>query len=150
MPNSYLYFYLFVFKYFNYVYIKNTKLLLKKKKKKNPTTSRKNFSFSSRNFYGFFLKNSLKHSKIFVIQILYSYHNQHSSILTYIVFHVFKSQFFFYLLQFLSQSINSNVSLGFNFLQFSISFLNIIPYYLISFLTKKKIIKYTRLFISHF
>ena len=37
---------------------------------------------------------------------------------------------FFYLSQFLSLSINSNVPLGFNFLQFSISFLNIIPYYL--------------------
>ena len=46
--------YLFVFKYFNYLYKKNTKLLLKKKKKK-ATTSCKNYSFLSWNFKIFFL-----------------------------------------------------------------------------------------------
>ena len=46
----------------------------------------------------------------------------------------------FYLSQFLSQSINSNVPLGFNFLRFSISFLNIIPHYLTFFFKKIHII----------
>ena len=54
---------------------KNTKLLLTKKKKKS-TISCKNYSFLSGNFYFFF--NSLKHFKIFVIQILYSYHKSSS------------------------------------------------------------------------
>ena len=37
-------------------------------KKKKLTTSRKNYSFLSWNFYGFFFFYSLKHFKIFVIQ----------------------------------------------------------------------------------
>ena len=45
-------FYLVEFKYVNYFYKKNTKLPLSKKK---PTTSLKNYSFLSRNFYVFFL-----------------------------------------------------------------------------------------------
>ena len=53
---------------------------------------------------------------------------------------------FFYLSQFLSQSINSNISLGFNFLRFFILFLNIIPYYLTSFFGEKK----TQLLIYYF
>ena len=87
MPGSYLYFYLFVFKYFNYLYIKNTKLLLKK----NPLPHVKTTHSHREIFmvFFFFFLNSLKNSKIFVIQILYSYHNQYSSILTYIDFHVF-------------------------------------------------------------
>ena len=47
------------------------------KKKKKTTTSFKNYSFLSRNFYFFFFK-FLKHSKIFVIQILYNYHKSPS------------------------------------------------------------------------
>ena len=55
---------------------KNTKLIFQKKKKK-PTTTHKNYSFLFQNFYGFSF-NSLKHSKIFDIQILYNYHKSPS------------------------------------------------------------------------
>ena len=55
--------YIFEFKYFNYLY-KN-----KNKKIKKLITSRKNYSFLSQNFVFKKKKNSLKHSKIFVIQI---------------------------------------------------------------------------------
>ena len=74
---------------------------------------------------------------MFFIQILYSYHKS-SSICTSI-YHLSFVQIsnFFYLLQFLSQSINSNVPLGYKFLRFSISFLNIVPCYLTSFFKKK-------------
>ena len=80
----------------------------------------------------FFFKFFKTFQNLFFIQILYSYHKS-SSICTSI-YHLSFVQIsnFFYLLQFLSQSINSNVPLGFNFLQFSISFLNIILYYLTS------------------
>ena len=83
-----------------------------------------------------FFFNSLKHSKIFVIQILYRYHKS-SSIHTN-VYHLFfcSNLKFLYLSQFLSQSINSNIPLGFNFLQFSISFSNIISRYITSFFKK--------------
>ena len=57
--------------------IYTTKFLFKKKKKKT-TTSHKKYSFLSQNFYGSLFLNSLKHSKIFVIQILYSYHKSSS------------------------------------------------------------------------
>ena len=66
--------YLFEFKYFNYLYKKNTKLLLPKKKKKNPLPHVKTTHSYSEISMVFFFFNSLKHSKIFVIQILYSYY----------------------------------------------------------------------------
>ena len=40
-------YYLFEFKYFNYLYKKNTELLLQKKKKKLPHTNSKNYTFLS-------------------------------------------------------------------------------------------------------
>ena len=93
------------------------------------------FFFLDKKNYSFLSQNSLKHSKIFVIQILYRYHK--SPLIHTNVYHLFFLVqiliFLFYSSQFLSQSINSNVLLGFNFLWFSISFLNIIPCYHTSF-----------------
>ena len=68
--------YLFEFKYFNYLYKKNRKLLIPKKKKKKPLPYVKTTHFYPK--ISMIFCNSLKHSKIFVIQILYSYHKSPS------------------------------------------------------------------------
>ena len=60
------------------IFIKKIQNYFFQKKKKKLITSCKNCSFVSWNFYGFFFFNSLKYSKIFVIQILYSYHKSSS------------------------------------------------------------------------
>ena len=99
---------------------------IKKKKKVKTTHSYLKISMV-------FSLNSLKYSKNFVIQILCSYHK--SSSIHNNIYHLSFVQIsiFFYLSQFLSQSINSNVLLGFNFLRISIFFLNIISGHLTSF-----------------
>ena len=74
---SYLYCYLFEFKYFNYLYKKNTKLLLPKQKNPLPHVKTAH-SYPEISMVFFFFFNSLKYSKIFVIQILYSYHKSSS------------------------------------------------------------------------
>ena len=120
--------YIFEFKYFNYLY-KN-----KNKKIKKLITSRKNYSFLSQNFVLKKKKKFFKTFKNFCYPNLYNYHISLSSTLTYIIFFFFFSNLkFFYLSQFLSQSINSNVQLVSISYGFSISFLNIISRYLISF-----------------
>ena len=76
--------YLFEFKYFDYLYKIKIKNYIFQKKKKNPTTSHKNCSFLTWNFYEYFFYYSLKHSKNFVItnsfvQIsnFFTYHNSY-------------------------------------------------------------------------
>ena len=66
-------YYLFEFKYFNYLYKKNTKLLLQKKKKNYLTQIVKTTHSYPEFLWFFFFFNSLKHFKIFVIQFLCSY-----------------------------------------------------------------------------
>ena len=97
-----------------------SKLLPPKKKKKRTITSCKIYSFLSRNFYVFFFLNSLKNFKKILSKFYTVITNPHPSTLMYII--LFWSNLnFFYLSQFLSQSINSNVTLDFNFLQYQIA-----------------------------
>ena len=96
-----------------------------------------------------FSLNSLKYSKNFVIQILCSYHKS-SSIHNNIYHLSFVQISIFFLLITILISINKfKCPIGFNFLRFSISFLNIIQRYLTSFFKKKIYIYiYTVIYIS--
>ena len=111
-------YYLFEFKYFNYLYKKNiyTKLLLPNKKL---TTSRKNYSFISWNFYVFLLI-LLSIPKNLLSKIYTAITNPHPSPLMYIIFLLFNSQIFLHITILIPIN-NSNVPLGFNFLRYKIA-----------------------------
>ena len=92
-----------------YIYTHTTKLL---QKKKTPIISSKKLLILMPKFLYIYILKFFKTFQNFCYLNFYTFMtNYQSSTLTYIIFLLFKSQIFFYLLQFLSQSINSNVSL---------------------------------------
>ena len=95
---------------------KNTKLLLPNKKL---TTSRKNYSFISWNFYVYLLI-LLSIPKNLLSKIYTAITNPHPSPLMYIIFLLFNSQIFLHITILIPIN-NSNVPLGFNFLRYKIA-----------------------------
>ena len=118
MFDSYLYIFIYLNANTSIMFIKITSSKKKKKKEQSPHV--KSTHSYPEIFMFFFFLNSLKHFKKILSKFYTVITNPHPSTLMYII--LFWSNLnFFYLSQFLSQSINSNVTLDFNFLQYQIA-----------------------------